>query len=104
MKDGIHPSGYVGIRKPKKQTNAAKIIQADDVTLTDWDEDTIGTLDDFEIGSFENWLKETGYRSGELYVNYEEFCDIEYQDKEYMRNLLGDEELLKLYYEDIAND
>lgn len=47
MKDGIHPSGYVGIRKPKKQTNAAKIIQADDVTLADWDEDTIGTLDDF---------------------------------------------------------
>lgn len=25
----------------------AKIIQADDVTLTDWDEDTIGMLDDF---------------------------------------------------------
>lgn len=25
MKDGIHPSGYAGIRKSKKQTNADRI-------------------------------------------------------------------------------
>lgn len=58
----------------------------------------------FEIDSFDEWISEIGYGSGSLYVCYEEFCDMEYHDKEYMCELLSDEKLIQLYYLDINND
>jgi hypothetical protein len=43
--------------------------------------------------TFEDYLFDNGFPSGEMYVCFEEFCDNEFQDKEYMRELLnGDEE------------
>lgn len=55
--------------------------------------------DDYKI-----WLQENGF-NGKTYVNYEEFCDEEYHDKDYIRQLLNnDETLLKLYYLDIGED
>ena len=59
---------------------------------------------DLEIDSYEEWLLEGGYESGSLYVCFEEFCDAEYHDKEYIVSLLSDPELVKLYYLDVDND
>jgi len=39
-----------------------------------------------------------------LYVCYEEFCEMEYHDKEYMYSLLESEELIAMYHSDIEND
>lgn len=58
--------------------------------------------EDLEMDSYEEWLLEGGYDSG-LYVCFEEFCDAEYHDKEYIVSLLSDPELVKLYYLDIDN-
>lgn len=58
---------------------------------------------DFEIDAFEEWIWDNGYH-GVLYVCYEEFCEMEYYDKEYMCNLLESEELISMYYNDIEND
>lgn len=53
---------------------------------------------------YEEWLLENGF-NGKIYVNYEEFCDEEYHDKDYICQLLNnDKTLLKLYYLDIDND
>ena len=53
--------------------------------------------------SFDEWIEDVGY-GGSIYVCYEEFCDMEYHDKEYICSLLGDTSLVELYYMDIAND
>jgi hypothetical protein len=53
--------------------------------------------------TYNDYLEEFGY-DGELYVCYEEFCDIEYHDKEYMCSLLSDAGLISLYYADINTD
>lgn len=51
--------------------------------------------------SYESYLAEHGY-NGSLYVCYDEFCDMEYHDKDYIRSLLGDDvSLVNLYYKDI---
>ena len=60
----------------------------------------------FEIDSFEEWIEEVGY-GGSIYVCYEEFCDAEYHDKDYicrLLRLLGSIDLIALYYNDINND
>lgn len=62
-----------------------------------------GLVDDDTEYTYEDYLNEFGY-GGELYVCYEEFCDMEYHDKEYMCRLLDNEKLIELYYEDIEND
>ena len=59
---------------------------------------------DTEIDSFEEWISEVGYGQGSLYVCYEEFCDMEYHDKEYMCSLLNNEKLIAMYYKDINTD
>lgn len=53
--------------------------------------------------SYEDWLFENGIPRGGFYVCYEEFCDAEYRDPEYVRFLLNnDDALMKLYYQDIG--
>ena len=59
--------------------------------------------EDFEIDSFEEWIWEIGYADG-IYVCYEEFCDMEYHDKEYMCSLLNNKKLIDMYYKDINTD
>lgn len=49
---------------------------------------------------FKLYLKEFGY-DGEFYVCFDEFMDNEYQDKEYMKELLSDKEY-KIYLADIS--
>lgn len=57
-----------------------------------------------EVDSFDEWLWESGYGNGSLYVCYEEFCDEEYRDRDYIRYLLNDTELFLMYCEDIADE
>ena len=38
--------------------------------------------------SFENWIYEQGYEGGIFYVSFDEFLDNEFQDKEYIKDLL----------------
>ena len=62
-----------------------------------------GLVNDDTEYTYEDYLNEFGY-GGELYVCYEEFCDMEYHDKEHMCRLLDNKKMIELYYEDIDND
>ena len=53
--------------------------------------------------TFSDYIEEFGY-DGDLYVCYEEFCDTEYHDKEYMCSLLDNEDLITMYYKDVDID
>lgn len=44
---------------------------------------------DDDIMSFEDWIFEQGYEGGILYVSFDEFIDNEFDDEEYMSELLG---------------
>lgn len=58
-----------------------------------------------EVDCFEEWLWDTGYGNGSLYVCYEEFCDGEYHDREFIAYLFGyEEDFVKEYLEDIKDD
>lgn len=50
--------------------------------------------------TYDDYLNEYGYE-GTIYVCYEEFCQAEYLDMQYMCNLLSDNDLVKLYHSDI---
>jgi hypothetical protein len=60
-------------------------------------------VDDDTEYTYNDYLEEFGY-DGELYVCYEEFCDMEYHDKKYMCSLLDNEKLIAMYYKDINTD
>ena len=49
--------------------------------------------------TYEDYIEEFGY-GGELYVCFEEFCDAEYYDVDYMRTLLDNDKL----HEDIEEE
>lgn len=52
--------------------------------------------------SFDEWLEIEGY-CGFLYVCYDEFCEAEYLDKEYMVDLLNDNKMfIEMYLADIS--
>lgn len=59
-----------------------------------------GLIDNDSEYTYEDYIEEFGY-DGELYVCYEEFCDIEYYDVDYMRTLLDNDKLINIYHEDI---
>jgi hypothetical protein len=42
-----------------------------------------------EYDSLEEYIYDNGYPNGEMYVCFDEFLDNEFQDKEYMKKLLG---------------
>lgn len=52
-----------------------------------------------KIYTYKEYLEDFGY-NGELYVSYEEFCDNEYCDEQYICELLGNDRLIKQYYAD----
>ena len=60
-------------------------------------------VDNDMVYTYNDYLEEFGY-DGELYVCYEEFCDDEYYDKEYICSLLDNEKLIAMYYNDIDTD
>lgn len=53
-----------------------------------------------EYSSYEDWLSDFGF-NGFIYSCYEEFLDNEYNDKEYIFNLLADTKLFDLYCKNI---
>ena len=54
-----------------------------------------------EMDPFEVWLWDNNGYNGMLYACYEEFYDEEYQDIDYMKQLLVNEDLIKLYLTDL---
>ena len=59
-----------------------------------------GLIDNDSEYTYEDYIEEFGY-GGELYVCFEEFCDAEYYDVDYMRTLLDNDKLINIYHEDI---
>lgn len=59
-----------------------------------------GLIDNDSEYTYEDYIEEFGY-DGELYVCYEEFCDAEYYDVDYMRTLLDNDKLINIYHKDI---
>ena len=58
---------------------------------------------DDDIMSFEDWIFEQGYEGGILYVSFDEFLDNEFQDKEYIKDLLHNVVLYADYLLDLDN-
>ena len=59
--------------------------------------------EDFDIDSFEEYLWGGGYGEGEIYVCYDEFLDNEYLEKDYIKELLNDDNLYEMYLKDLEN-
>ena len=62
-----------------------------------------GLVDNDSEYTYEDYIEEFGY-NGELYVCFEEFCDVEYYDVDYMRTLLDNDKLINIYHEDIEEE
>ena len=62
-----------------------------------------GLIDNDSEYTYEDYIEEFGY-NGELYVCFEEFCDAEYYDVDYMRTLLDNDKLINIYHEDIEEE
>lgn len=60
-----------------------------------------GLVDSDDEYTYEDYVFEFGY-DGMLYACYDEFLNAEYLDKEYIRYLLDNEKLIKMYLTDIA--
>lgn len=60
-----------------------------------------GLVNDDTEYTYDDYIEEFGY-DGELYVCYEEFCNTEYNNEEYMCELLDNERLISLYRKDIG--
>lgn len=63
----------------------------------------VGLIGAYTEYPYELYLNEFGY-NGELYVCFEEFCEAEYLDEDYIVNLLGYDDLIALYKEDIKEE
>ena len=59
-----------------------------------------GLVDNDTDYTYEDYVSEFGY-GGRLYVCYEEFCEYEYLDKDYICGLLNDDKRIQMYLEDI---
>ena len=62
-----------------------------------------GLVDNDSEYTYEDYIEEFGY-NGELYVCFEEFCDAEYYNVDYMRTLLDNDKLINIYHEDIEEE
>lgn len=51
--------------------------------------------------SYEEFVEDTGFGDGTLYVCYDEFLHTEYQDASYMEYLLQDKDMIDRYQNDI---
>lgn len=70
----------------KHQYTLADLIKELQSCIEEVDEDEAIDLNEI----FENWEFDFGFHS-EIWACYEEFCENEYQDKEYIKQLLGEE-------------
>lgn len=84
-----------------KKRNITPEIEAD--TMKDYYELLISDEIEPAEYTYDDYLDEHGY-SGSLYVCYDEFCDIEYHNTDYMEQLLSNNVLISLYFADINSD
>ena len=63
----------------------------------------VGLVDAYDEYTYEDYLNEFGY-NGELYVCFEEFCEAEYLEEDYITSLLGYDDLLIMYKNDIKEE
>lgn len=56
--------------------------------------------EEFAKSNLEEWIDENGY-DGEIYACYDEFCENEYCDEDYMLKLLKSEEMIANYKNDV---
>ena len=98
--EGIRTVAY---EKYKQQWFSSQDMTGDlmDKTVADYMEEMLH-LDESEKCTFSDWLFERGFHNGNIYVCYGEFLDAEYQDKEYMQNLLNEDEY-EIYLQDLKN-
>lgn len=54
-----------------------------------------------DFPSFKDYIEENGFDFGEIYCSYDEFLDFEYQQKNYWKSLINDEEIYGEYLEDL---
>ncbi len=59
--------------------------------------------EEMEDYTFNDYIFENGY-GGELYACFDEFAENEYLDKDYIKELFGDENLYKEYLDDIGQN
>ena len=59
-----------------------------------------GLVDNDTDYTYEDYVSEFGY-GGYLYACYDEFCESEYLDKDYICGLLNYDKLIQMYLEDI---
>lgn len=52
--------------------------------------------------SYNKYLEDAGF-FGEIYACFDEFVDSEYEDKEYIKSLLQDPELINAYFLDLMD-
>ena len=62
-----------------------------------------GLIDNDSEYTYEDYIEEFGY-NGELYVCFEEFCDAEYYNVDYMCTLLDNDGLINIYHVDIEEE
>ena len=62
-----------------------------------------GLIDNDSEYTYEDYIEEFGY-GGELYVCFEEFCDAEYYDVDYMRTILDNDKFINIYHKDIEEE
>ncbi len=62
-----------------------------------------GECDDYYDGqTFEEWIEEHGYEGFGIYICYEEFCTNEFQNEEYIKELLDNTALYLRYLKEVA--
>ena len=84
-----------------KYSHITKDIEMDNMKnfYEDIIEKDIDVLNDY---SYEDCVYEFGY-NGEVYADYDEFLDNEYQEEDYIKELLDNKKLFKLYLKDLEN-
>ena len=81
--------------KAQHDIGANEILEGLRDTLSDYLDEIASFPDDY--GSFEEYQKNTNEYRGMCYACKDEFIDAEFQDADYMHNLLQDEWLIKAY-------
>lgn len=70
-------------------------------TMNEYYKEKKDNIDYPDFPSFKDYIEENGFDFGEIYCSYDEFLDFEYQQKNYWKSLINDEEIYGEYLEDL---
>ena len=96
--NGISKVAYELYKQNWIDTHTTRDVRMDDIR--NWGETEIENDDGTLACTYEEYREEFGYLGTGLYVCYEEFLDEEYQDREFMKELLQSDALISAYLED----